>query len=742
MATSLFFQPGLVSTSSTPLGRYVPRLPTGVATSWLKKNIPSGSWVIDPFGASPQLAVEAAQAGYRILVAANNPIARFMIEMAATPPSADEIQSALASLATSKRGEERLEPHIRSLYNTQCDSCGGEVSADSFLWEREAVGPYARIYTCPHCHHLGEFPATETDIEKAARFTSSGMHRSRALERVASTNDPNREHVEEALDAYLPRAVYALFTLINKLEGLSISEPQRDMLSALALSACDQANTLWRVPEPRARPKQLTIPQQFQENNIWMALENAIPIWASPQPATHLAIWPQTPPQDGGICLFEGRMKNLAEQLGEINFAAVVSALPRPNQAFWTLSALWAGWLWGREALGPFGGVLRRRRYDWAWHTTALESTLQHLAEHLAPNTPFFGMVTENEAGFDASAMVAADLVGFKLEGVTLRQKSGQTQLLWRKTEKKTPPSPIEAAPLVQTAAQEYLSHLGEPAHYLKLQAASLQALAKHNRIFTPDKSPADIYSETRTAIEFGLTYRSGFSRYGPSEHSIEVGQWWPRDIEETQPSLADRVEKEIVNFLIDSPNPSFQEVDTAICEIFPGLEVPEETLMTAILESYARKGNDGRWQLRENDTPQARKEDILDMGYTLTQLGELLGYVVETNLPSLSWRHLATNENLHFYIIASAVTGELVFDTEHKPKESLIVIPGGRSKLALYKMERDPRLGQEFKQGWRFLKYRSVRRLWENTGLERENLAAQIALDPISIDDPQMPLL
>jgi hypothetical protein len=286
------------------------------------------------------------------------------------------------------------------------------------------------------------------------------------------------------------------------------------------------------------------------------------------------------------------------------------------------------------------------------------------------------------------------------------------------------------------------LSQRGEPAHYLKLQAASLQALAKHNRIFSPDKSPADIYSETRTAIEFGLTYRSGFSRYGPSEHSIEIGQWWPRDFEESQPPLADRVEKEIVNLLIDSTNPSFQEVDTAICEIFPGLEVPEETLITAILESYARKGDDGRWQLRENDTPQVRKENVLEMGHTLTQLGELLGYVVESDLPSLTWRHLATNQSLHFHIIASAVIGKLVIDPEHKPKDSLIVLPGGRSKLVLFKMERDPRLEQEINRGWRFLKYRSVRRLWENTGLERENLADQIALDPISIDDPQMPLL
>ena len=742
MATNFVYRSGPVSTRNTPLGRFLPRLPKGVASAWLNENIPSGSWVIDPFGASPHLAVEVAQAGYRILIAANNPIARFMIEMAAAPPEAEEMQSALAALATSRRGEERLEPHILSLYATQCDHCGQEVSARAFLWERGAIGPYARIYACPQCEQEGEFPATDADIEKASQFTTKGLHRSRALERVARSNDPNREHAEEALDAYIPRAVYALFTLINKVDGLSISETQRDYLAALMLSACDQANTLWPVPSARARPRQLTIPPRFRENNVWLALENAIPLWASSQTTINLTNWPKVPAHEGGICLFEGRMRGLAGQLGEIEFQAVISALPRPNQAFWTLSALWAGWLWGREAVGPFAGVLRRRRYDWAWHTTALESTLHGLAPHLASNAPFFGLITENEARFDAAAMVAADIAGFNLESIALRRKSGQTQCLWRKTETRTSPAPMEAAPLVQTAARDYLAQRGEPSHYLKLQAAGMQALTKHGRLTIPDRTPAEIYSDIRTTIEFGLTFRSGFLRFGPSEHSLEIGQWWPRDPGEVQLPLADRVEMALVNNLLDLPGSSFAEIDTALCQAFPDLETPEEELVAAILESYAEEEGEGQWVIRENDSPKARQEDLMEMNQLLTQLGELLGFVVDAGETTVTWRYLATGEMLHFFTTASAMLGKIVLAADHEPKDSLIVLPGGRSKLVLFKLERDPRLEQEIKRGWRFLKFRSVRRLWENSGLNRENLAAQIDLDPISVDDPQMPLL
>ncbi|MEK6222633.1 MAG: hypothetical protein N2D54_10355, partial [Chloroflexota bacterium] len=116
MQSSLVYRSGPVNPTPNPLMRYLPRLPQGAVASWLKKHIPPGSWVIDPFGASPHLAVEAAKAGTRVLVAANNPIARFLIEMAAQPPSKEDLVSALAALASVRRGDERMELHILDLY--------------------------------------------------------------------------------------------------------------------------------------------------------------------------------------------------------------------------------------------------------------------------------------------------------------------------------------------------------------------------------------------------------------------------------------------------------------------------------------------------------------------------------------------------------------------------------------------------------------------------------------------------
>ena len=113
MFGALPYIPGNAIKNPEPLSRYLPPIPDGVISSWLNKNVPQGSWVLDPFCASPRIAVEAARAGYRLLVTANNPIARFLLEMAADPPKSDDLKSALAELSASYKADERMEPHIR-----------------------------------------------------------------------------------------------------------------------------------------------------------------------------------------------------------------------------------------------------------------------------------------------------------------------------------------------------------------------------------------------------------------------------------------------------------------------------------------------------------------------------------------------------------------------------------------------------------------------------------------------------
>ena len=107
-----------------PLSRFIPPLEEGVISVWLPPHAPTSSWLLDPFGFSPRLVLEAARAGYRVLVTVNNPITRFLLEMSANPPSESDFKAAIAELETAKKGDERLGAHLQSLYLTPCEKCG------------------------------------------------------------------------------------------------------------------------------------------------------------------------------------------------------------------------------------------------------------------------------------------------------------------------------------------------------------------------------------------------------------------------------------------------------------------------------------------------------------------------------------------------------------------------------------------------------------------------------------------
>jgi hypothetical protein len=210
-----------------------------------------------------------------------------------------------------------------------------------------------------------------------------------------------------------------------------------------------------------------------------MMLEQGLRLWAETASGVVFEAWPKRIPESGGICIYEGRLKDLAHEVKkEIPIAAVIGSLPRPNQAFWTLSALWAGWLWGREAVEPYKLALRRRRYDWAWNATALNATFLHLFELLPLGTPFLGLLAEPEPSFLTSALTAASAAGFDLQSLAMRTEHDPVQIMWKRGEHLRREANEAKTGEVRGAIHAHLLERGEPASYLHVHAAGLIALA------------------------------------------------------------------------------------------------------------------------------------------------------------------------------------------------------------------------------------------------------------------------
>ena len=735
--------PGLKPIEPGPLARFMPPLEEGVVSAWLPAYAPHGSWVLDPFGFSPRLALEAARAGYRVLVTVNNPITRFLLEMSARPPSETDFKAALADLAAAKKGEERLGIHLQSLYLTPCEKCGNEIYADSFLWRKGEDVPFARLYTCPHCEDSGERESNPLDIEKARKIAATdALHRSRAFERVAALEDEDRVYAEEAIEHYLPRPLYFLTTVINRLDSLNLTPERRRALSALILVACDAGNTLWDHPSERRRPKQLNVPNQFREHNLWIQLERGLSRWTETSSAVVMEPWPNQPPESGGICLFEGRLKDLADEVKkEIPIKAVIGSLPRPNQAFWTLSALWAGWLWGREAVEPYKPALRRRRYDWAWNATALNAAFTHLFEMLHLGTPFFALLSEPEPASLTSALTAASATGLDLQSIALRTQHDPIQLLWTSGQHLARQPNEVSVQEVREAISTHLLARAEPASYLHVHAAGLIALARSHALKQKEQEFDEALRATHMLIQIALEGDPRFVHYSSGE-SVDTGLWGLNEGRNDLPakgavqghpddSLSDQVEIAVVTFLQKHPNSIFLEVEQDLYPRLPGLLTPSQAMIYAVLSSYATREG-AAWRLRAEDVASARREELNHIARLIETLGTRLGYATRTRNQDKNylWEQNGRLERT-FYILASALIGRALAETPHPPGQAMIVIPGGRAALAVYKIQRDPSLASRLKTV-QVVKYRLLRTLTELPVLTREVFEEQVAGDPL----------
>lgn len=122
--------------------------------------------------------------------------------------------------------------------------------------------------------------------------------------------------------------------------------------------------------------------------------------------------------------------------------------------------------------------------------------------------------------------------------------------------------------------------------------------------------------------------------------------------------------------------------------------------------------------------------------------LGSKLGFRVRSQVidtPHSVWLDEKDIPRYILYLSASALLGKIFLEVHPKPARCIIVLPGGRANLVMFKLSRDPRLKNIFEQGWSFLKYRHVRQLAQNPTLTKANLESQLVLDPLTYSETQL---
>ena len=740
--------PGSAPPPELPLGRFLPPISEGMALAWCRENLQPGDWVLEPFGFNPLMIIEIAAAGYPALVTVNNPIHAFLLDVLASAPQADELTAALQDLAIASKGDERMEPYIRSLYQVNCANCHRQIEANAFLWKKDAKQPFAAQVDCPFCGARGERNLTDEDQESLTRLPPKDLHLARALNRIAERDDVAlRSQVNNILNAYPDRSLIILQTIINKLEGLEQTPRRRQLLIALILSAADQGNTLWAHPSPRNRPRQVIVPAVYQERNLWKVMEEAIATWQILPSPIPVSDWQGMPDHPAGIYKFEGRVKELSPPPPEGLFSAILAAIPRPNQAFWTLSALWTGWIWGKEAVAPIRQVLSRQRYDWNWHTHALMGVFESFHMLGQSSTKYWGVIAENEPLLLLAALLAADAKGFQLKTFAQSADDQIAQCGWAALPQSgTRAQPEQALSAAREAVIDYLQRKGEPASYQQIHTAAIASMAHENKlaidIFLENINQGT--SETQRWIE-SLFYESNLLyRVTGDAASLETGEWWLSSPKPVKMTLIDFLEEHIYGHLVSTPSTTSESVKCLAYQALPGLFTPENSLVLNCLASYATFDDPEKhlWTLRSGEEPDARDADKQGLLQSLDHIAQRLEYHVLGSDPLYWFDDFAALPKFRFHIFTTAIVSPYLVGDFKPAQTNILVLPGSRANLLAFKQQRDPVLDSKIRDNFLVVKFRLVRDLEVNPLLSRELFTEQMHADPPEYHASQLALL
>lgn len=738
---SIPFYPDEETSPEIPLERFLPPFQPGAVKAWLRDHVAQGAWVLDPFGSNPLLSLEAAEAGYKVLVVCNNPILQLMIEVLAPAPQREDFQAVLSTLGALKRGDERLELFIQSLYLTNCPNCHRQMPAKIFVWKRDPLQMIKRTVVCPDCGGEIQADVQEADQQRLAALERSPLPAAWAMQQLGDLTLDQRAIVKNAIDVYLPRTLYGLFTLINRGQGLHLPAPKTNLLYALLLFACEYGTSLWQEKGGRTRPKQLSIPNEFVEYNLWQKMEEAVSFWSMRTEKVELNRFPDLPRSTGGICLYTGRLKSILPLEDRFAPSAAFASIPRPNQAFWTLSAVWSGWLLGKDAVQPMHSALERQHYDWYWHTRALHTALSQISR-TDPPKGFFVIQTEFTPGYSLALTLAARLGDWSVEGLSFQSEQDLLQILLAASpgqgrEGKAPAS-------LREAIVALLAGMAEPLEYNQLFVCALKHLVdSENLTRNITRVPLDYLSTVQASLTEVLSDQRAFTQFGKGTFDSPRA-WGLKDPDPGGMPLSERIENEIVAQLRNTESLSFLETYRISCEKFPGMIAPAGSLVKTILASYADPSSvkPGQWQLRPQDSSDHRRQDILSVISRLDAISKKLEYRQE-GTDMIVWKDASGETRWVFFIAPTTEISRIVCrQIPVAPGFRVLIVPGGRAELINFRLKRDASLLEKL-DGWHLVKFRHIKLL-----AEREDLNLQTWLNLLDADPPrwqgaeQLPLL
>jgi len=755
------FVPGRVVQTIGPLARVLHPLPAGVAEAYITAYTSSGDLVLDLFCEGKTVVREAVATGREVLAVNFNPIAILAVRGLAGLADCHALDAALTRLGDTLKAGRPLREHLNALYSAPCPQCHRPVSADYFIWDRERGEPVERLYHCPACGSERLIPVQPADLETLERIDPRGFSYWYVLDRVAPLGDPNRDQARRLLELYTPRALYALTTLLIKLEALYPDSPQQEALKWVLLRCLERCSSLHAADgeeESEASwSRRLRPPARFVERNVWQAFVEASDLARQAMAAPAL-------PLSEGARVEACTVRRLSRELPPGSVALIITAPLAYDYTFWALSYLWSGWLLGPEAAAALKSLLPHRRPDWDWYRRAMTAVWRAMRPALRDDGRVVLVFATGQLPLVEASLLALIGADYELESFILQaddaRRSGDYRLVFSPEPEArpagSPPGPDAVEMGIRRTAMRTAQHImrlrGEPLAWPHLNAAIYAALASEGllgqavALTAADRQPGEFVAQ---AVADALAIDPAIVRLGRVEEgeagedalaSGEPAHWWLVDTVDVSPPLADRVENAVYEFLRDTLALDKETLLAQVCTRFPGPLTPAVSLIDACLASYGVEITPGYWQLRPEDLPQQREKERGEVLEQLISLGQRLGYSVLNGEESAGqrWDVIWREEGRPAYAFIvrwTAALGEVLLrgHTDEPVEVRCLIVPGGRAALIDYKLQHNPLLRRAVAEGaWQFIKYRHLRRIVAATDLTRHDLKRIVGLDPI----------
>jgi len=720
--------PGKSSGGDFPLRNFLPPIPEHDLSTWVSENQLADRLLIDPISANPVLPIKLAQRGYRVLASRSNPINWLLTEVMSEPDFQKSISSAVNILLISRRNDQTLEDTFSQIYQTACVGCEKKIQAQGFIWEKDGQYPIGKIYTCPKCGDSGERDIAKEDIENLDNLGNLHIYHGRAMQMVGAKEKYEKDSVLDALACYLPRALYVCMILANRLRTIELDKHSKKFLRAALLLVFNDAHTLRHWPDRDYRFLQLTVPQRYLEKNLYLSLLNAHQHWPSGDHPIPVTYWPKIPGKDGGICFFQSRLARKSDIFHELNNLAITTVFPRPGRAYWTLSALWAGWLWGKNAVKPIRSALQRRRYDWFWYAKAINKSFSRLQITEKTSVRIFGIFPYFTPNLLFGLFAGMDSAGFQLQGAAYRESKKLLQAEWS-------PASVNNSENTENGDLEktirYCLRWGvDPVNFQELLMSVIIQSSLDGKIAN---HISDIEESAFSRFNNRLKNAIDKSNYiqAISQEGSPGTQYYNQSAAKDHKPMAEEIERFVLQVLRNSLEISTHAVDRLVCNRFTGNLTPDQELVYIILDTYADR-EDHVVHLRENESDLRRKKDREEISSCLHNLGEKLGFAVYQD-PHITWAEKSTHTVISEFFISNtlAFSGLLAAPRVHEKAQRFFIYPGSRAGLLFYRLQHDPRMAAAVRENWHLIKYRHIRRIAEREVLSLSTWQELIDSDP-----------